>query len=230
MIAYFVIDTFLVEQPAIEEAPEVTLKPRPKPKKKLPKKDSVEQPSVDKKVTEPLTESIAEEAKEKGIDDGADVPAIDEQPISEQVAEPSVDMNEESASDNSNPINDTASAISENNQDVLFEDAPVQDSTEQMLKDLEDKIKQTPAKKVDSYSPAPNYENTGRGLVYNCQGLHWACVDGPSYRQCENNYGYQKNNEKSIECYPDMVFSSIRDCSIIQQQKIVDNTKTEFCN
>lgn len=106
------------------------------------------------------------------------------------------------------------------------------DMTEQILKDLEkqiqDKKDSVPATGA-AYIEPPEYENFGRGLVYNCRGKHWACVDGASYRVCEQNYSSLKGTTKPKECYPDSVFQTDKACIWMQKERITAGTKTGFC-
>lgn len=108
------------------------------------------------------------------------------------------------------------------------------DMTEQILKDLEKQIGADQAATTQPTSAAyinpPDYENVGRGLVYNCVGKHWACVDGPSFKICQQNNTALKNQNRSKECYPDSIYQSDSACGWVQKQKITGNAKTDFCN
>jgi hypothetical protein len=110
------------------------------------------------------------------------------------------------------------------------EDNP--DMTEQILKDLEkqiqDKKQEMPAAGAPYIDP-PEYENFGRGLVYNCRGKHWACVNGGSYQVCQQNYSSLKGAQKPKECYPDSVFQTEKACVWMQKERITSGTKTDFC-
>jgi hypothetical protein len=119
--------------------------------------------------------------------------------------------------------------------DQVTDGQPVTDNpdmTEQILKDLEkqiqDKKDNVPATGA-AYIEPPDYENFGRGLVYNCRGKHWACVDGASYRVCEQNYSSLKGANKPKECYPDSVFQTDKACIWMQKERITAGTKTVFC-
>lgn len=107
------------------------------------------------------------------------------------------------------------------------------DMTEKILEDLEKQLKEnqpaTAAPVVKDYVRPPSYEYTGRGLVYNCRGKHWACVDAGSYSLCQQNHSYLKDQKKAKECYPDSVYQTDRACGWMQRQKITGNTKTDFC-
>jgi hypothetical protein len=105
--------------------------------------------------------------------------------------------------------------------------------TEQILKDLENqaqgKEKAKAAVKTEYVSP-PNYENVGRGLVYNCTGKHWACIDGPSYKSCEENASSNKFLTKKTECYPFNVYETQSGCEKMQNRMVSSSAKTEFCS
>ncbi len=105
------------------------------------------------------------------------------------------------------------------------------DMTEQMLKELEKQNKVPKAKtQVTEYASPPDYEFKGRGLVYNCVGKHWACVDGPSYRRCEDNSSSLKFLKKKTECYPFNVYETQRGCESMQNRMVSSSAKTEFCD
>lgn len=105
------------------------------------------------------------------------------------------------------------------------------DMTDQILQDLEKQIgdNKTDVPAGATYIEPPDYGNPGRGLVYNCKGKHWACVDGPSYKICEQNMSALKGEGKPKECYPDSVYQTESACAWVQRQKISANTKTDFC-
>ncbi len=106
------------------------------------------------------------------------------------------------------------------------------DFTDKILQDLEkqaeDSEKNTP--KTRDYVSPPDYEYTGRGLVYNCVGKHWACVDAPSYKTCEQNSEGNKALGKKAECYPFNVYEKTKNCQSAQLMMTSSNAKTGFCN
>ncbi|WP_372654021.1 hypothetical protein [Halobacteriovorax sp.] len=79
------------------------------------------------------------------------------------------------------------------------------------------------------YQEPPNYLETGRGLVYNCTGKHWACVDQVSFVDCKKNSDWSQENNKDPECYPSNVYRSFKDCRTIQLYNINTNLETSFC-
>lgn len=91
----------------------------------------------------------------------------------------------------------------------------------------------TPAPKkleVTEYVSPPDFGTLGRGLVYNCKGKHWACVDKDSFLKCRQNEVWQKNHGKLPECAARNVYSSIDDCKIVQTHNINVAVSTDFCN
>ena len=90
---------------------------------------------------------------------------------------------------------------------------------------LEEKIQ----KKFEYISP-PNYERAGRGLVYNCLGKHWACVDQFSYLTCRENLKWQKSQNKSPECFTKNVYATDKDCITVQDHYVEKLEPVDFCN
>lgn len=107
------------------------------------------------------------------------------------------------------------------------------DMTDKILEDLEKQLKaneeQNAVPVAKEYIRPPNYDYVGRGLVYNCLGKHWACIDAGSFQVCQQNHSYLKDKNKSKECYPDSVYQSNSACGWVQKSKITANTKTNFC-
>lgn len=79
------------------------------------------------------------------------------------------------------------------------------------------------------YVAPPKYDQIGRGLVYNCGGKHWACVDKPAYFQCKDNYLHNKSEQKTIECYPSEVYATYDDCKTVQIHHINMVKEIDFC-
>lgn len=104
------------------------------------------------------------------------------------------------------------------------------------IKDLQQKVteqkKQELISNESSYDllDSVNYEIPGRGLVYNCQGGHWACLSIKSYSTCQNDYSYDLENKKLIKCYPSAIYESDTDCEEDQLIKVSNSAKTDFCN
>ena len=79
------------------------------------------------------------------------------------------------------------------------------------------------------YVGPPEYDNLGRGLVYNCVGKHWACVDKISYLKCNKNKKWNKNNKKNMECVTNEIYATEDDCRKIQIHNINTVKETKFC-
>ena len=103
------------------------------------------------------------------------------------------------------------------------------DLTEKILQDLETQTK-TAVEGPAEYVAPPDYEYPGRGLVYNCKALHWACVDGPSYKICEQNAAYLQDNNKAPECYPFNIYETSHGCTSMQNRMVSSGANTDFCN
>ena len=91
------------------------------------------------------------------------------------------------------------------------------------------KMKEEPKKKF-TVTKAPDYLITGRGLVYNCRGKHWACVDKKSYFKCAANLKDNKKIGKRPDCGTVAVYQTEEDCQVIQLYNINTSQKTDFCS
>lgn len=119
-------------------------------------------------------------------------------------------------------------------EDVVGEDmgqATDENLTDQILQDLEKQTKATTtAEPKKEYVAPPDYEYRGRGLVYNCTGKHWACVDGPSFKTCEDNASSVQYLKKKVECHPFNVYETTKGCESMQNRMVSSSAKTSFCN
>ena len=79
------------------------------------------------------------------------------------------------------------------------------------------------------YTAPPDYTQAGRGLVYNCKGQHWACVDKSSYFQCRKNYFWARQESKPPECAIKNVYANDTDCHIIHEHYLNNQQSTDFC-
>ncbi len=100
----------------------------------------------------------------------------------------------------------------------------VKDKTREEFQD--NSVEKIDMLKSASYQSPPDYELSGRGLVYNCLGGHWACVNQTSYNTCLDNQKWQKNNKKSAECAVSEVLLTFEDCKKLQLHKINQNQST----
>ena len=79
------------------------------------------------------------------------------------------------------------------------------------------------------YVAPPDYERIGRGLVYNCEGRHWACVDRESYFDCQDNSNWHREEGVPTQCHPAAVYATDEDCRIVQLYNINTSESTDFC-
>jgi hypothetical protein len=91
------------------------------------------------------------------------------------------------------------------------------------------KIKARPQPAKSIIANPPDYLIIGRGLVYNCLGKHWACVDKKSYFQCSRNFKARKIQKKKPLCSVVAVYTSDEDCQTIQTYNINTSVPTDFC-
>lgn len=89
---------------------------------------------------------------------------------------------------------------------------------------LESKISESP-----SETPAPAYDEVGRGLVYNCKDKYWACLDKPNYIICNKNMKWNESKGNSKECVVQNIYNTDEDCAKIQKYNVSTNQSTAFC-
>ena len=248
LLVFLASDYIIPTEEDTEVAP-VALKPRPRPIKKNVNPPAEEPASPEKTAegavkdgtdeqasgeTEPVTEPVVAD-----IDTVEALPTetstaeelVTETPVSdESIAfdpEATVTPFETSAGDV--PVVDSTAS----NTDTVDDSAtPIEDEnlTDKILQDLEKQVQTTEKKPViKEYVAPPDYEYSGRGLVYNCTGKHWACVDGPSYLTCEDNSSSLKFLKKKAECYPFNVYESTKGCESMQNRMVSSGAKTDFC-
>jgi hypothetical protein len=81
----------------------------------------------------------------------------------------------------------------------------------------------------DVFVPPPQYDQIGRGLVYNCKEKYWACIDKPSYVACNKNMKWNKSKGNPGECVVQNVYGSDEDCAKVQKYNVSTNQSTDFC-
>ncbi len=87
-----------------------------------------------------------------------------------------------------------------------------------------------PQKKYDFIKSPPFLsQNMGRGLVYNCQGKHWACVNKESYLQCKNHAKWSLAEEKLPDCVINSIYITFNSCKAAQFQKIEGLATPDYC-
>lgn len=121
-----------------------------------------------------------------------------------------------------NPESSDSSTAKENPLDGLGEGAGTKSETTQSS--MESKIAEQAV-----YVDPPKYEILGRGLVYNCKGKHWACVDKANYQICHKNMKFNSENGKPSECVTQNVYANEEDCGTVQRYNVSTNVSTAFC-
>ena len=228
------------ETPAVTETPPVDKKVEDVPPVEGPVEDL---PEAVVDTPETSTDETPEVVDTPPIEDTtpSDVPAVVDTPTVD-------DSNTTSITPDDSPVDitstdeDPAPSQNSSTDSVFGEDTSVgdlgaqdvtggDDFTDQILQDLEKQanpIEEKPV--VTKYVSPPDYDFRGRGLVYNCQGKHWACVDAPSYKICEDNASSSKHLNRTTECYPFNVYETVRGCEITQDRMVSSSAKTKFCN
>lgn len=252
-------NTEVVESPARKNKKKVEEAPAPTEETPAPATPAEETPIEEAPVEEAPVETPTEQP-DTAVDELPDVSAENPTTPPEEAPAPteSIPAPEDIPSDDSSsttytpedsPVditsNDETGSESSSHDSVFGEDSTVgdisapdpegstssDDFTDQILQDLEKQAKPTEEKKtITSYVAPPDYEYQGRGLVYNCRGKHWACVDAPSYKICEDNAASVKHLGKSTECYPFNVYETTRGCEITQNRMVSSSAKTNFCD
>jgi hypothetical protein len=246
------------ENPPAPEVPVLKERPYKKTlKQDVPKEDSVETPvPTESPVDTPVVEAAPSETPEDSVEANPEEP-IEAKPdiVTESPGEsespdsfgegsiPSSPIEDSDTDMESNIVTDEPVPTESNDFDSVGGEEPTVDDsstigetspdlTEQILQDLEDqeKVRKETREPVTTYVAPPPYQFSGRGLVYNCKGKHWACVDGGSYRICEDNFSGNQYLKKNNECYPFNVYQSESGCEIMQKRMVTSSAKTNFCN
>lgn len=101
-------------------------------------------------------------------------------------------------------------------------------SIDKIIEEQKQLVKKEEIKQED-YQPMPDFEVWGRGLVYNCKGRHWACVNREAYFQCKKNENWNFVRDMKTECKTVNVYSTFKDCRTIQLYNINQAVTTDFC-
>ena len=67
---------------------------------------------------------------------------------------------------------------------------------------------------------SPDYERVGQGLVYNCKGGHWACLNRINYFRCKQLQQWALENSQPPECVVSNVYLSVLDCQEWQEHNV----------
>lgn len=187
--------------------------------------------TTDPTITEPTTETTSDSSVEVTSTD-------DPTTTTEPVIEPTIDTPADTSVEEpviTSPTEDTpTTTVEEPSTDIVDNSVttdPDASITDQILQDLEKQAKTSePTNTKKEYVAPPDYEYKGRGLVYNCQGLHWACIDAPSYKTCEDNASSVKYLKKKAECHPFNVYETTKGCENMQARMVTSAAKTGFCS
>jgi hypothetical protein len=211
-----------------------------KPKSELDELKQVDTPEPEAKPGEPEEEPIPEntELDDLTLDTEPQVdPPVEAEPTPEP--EPLVPEAEtEQAPGNSvGGIEGLEEEVSGNEEEIIPQENIKTnistDITRKLLKDLEVRLKaeKRVQQTIEVLKPitAPSYETVGKGLVYNCSGKHWACIEANEYKKCRQNYSWNRSESIPIECYPVAFLETEFDCVTVQQEKIDSISETSFC-
>lgn len=229
IVAYMVADEFLLkgtEENVVEPTQVQRPKKRPRPERKEAEAPIEENKEVKEEITTkeveapdvqvdkaviPTTEETAapqvvEEKQEEVVqqteetlDLKLDTKEVAAETTSEEVPESAAEEQNVGVKESVDTVSATENATN------------LEDKLSEITEELENKEKETL-----EYTPAPNYEDYGKGLVYNCKDKHWACVDRKPYLQCEMNYKWSKQNGKAPECSIEKTYSDFKSCRIVQ--------------
>jgi hypothetical protein len=169
-------------------------------------------------------------------------PEPEPEPAPEPVELPVVDEDPNYIDDQETDISTTPEPIEQPTDSEIFDDGIIDEVvdtsispniTDSILKSLEDKIavKKEAQVLMIAVKPTnpPEYDFLGRGLVYNCTGKHWACIDSVNFTTCGENYSWNTQSSNAVECYPSELYDSVEDCTVVQQFKIDNIAETKFC-
>lgn len=165
----------------------------------------------------------------------------EDDPVNSEVADIDVSIDEPSSKSDKR-VEESKSIVESKIEDDVSDDFLVKDFdsgvdiTKSIIADLQNKVdekkNQDLVEKNTNYDllDSINYELPGRGLVYNCIDGHWACVNIKSYSLCQNNYSYDLQNKKQVQCFPSSIYEGIVDCEDEQLNKVSNSADTKFCN
>lgn len=193
-------------------------------KEPVAQKDMKEQPQVPKKKQEEVKPITAEpvpvtpepednKAGEMKID-----PKVTNEPV-EYIEDPNEEMKEIGFGKGRKD-----GQIINNKVPTKIKEINISDDLSKILNETQKQVEKT----VEYVAP-PDYTKYGRGLVYNCRQKHWACVDRSRWFNCKGNLKYTEFYGKEKECFPVNVYSSQRDCRVIQLHNINTNADISFC-
>lgn len=219
----------------------------PVPRKKKPKKDREteanqaeqvaevkpeEAKSEETKPQEPAIEEPKLEGAQTTTDDDLSK-AISDVPVETKTNDVATDLTQAPVEEinvlkTTDPSGDVGGP-SETSPVGLGEGTEVKTSQATEGKSSENKTLESKIVEQNEYVDPPKYEVLGRGLVYNCKGKHWACVDKASYQICHKNMKFNSENGKPSECVTQNVYANEDDCNTVQRYNVSTNVSTSFC-
>lgn len=243
-LVLFLLSDYII--PTEEPAPVVTSFKKPN-RKKIKKPDSpsiVESPSTTETVkseTPPVPQETVETPTTETAPDSAVTVTSEDVPTPEKVEEPVVTEAPAVVETAPDPVvEETPQVVESENPPASVDSVDGSETitttgdenlTDKILQDLEKQAKTTKApEQKKEYVAPPDYEYKGRGLVYNCTGKHWACIDAPSYKTCEDNFSSVQYLKKKTECYSFNVYETSKGCDLMQNRMVSSSAKTNFCN
>lgn len=225
VVAWVAIDEFVLKEEPPPPQPQVQ---RKRPKRKKPRK----QPEPQATQVIEATPEVIQTPEVVATPEPIATPEIMETPMA--IATPDPIMTPEVVATPDAPTAGGESDPSTNPMGGFVGEGGAQQPVDNALNNLVDnvqdqKLEDKIAPPKMEYIEPPDYESLGRGLVYNCKGKHWACVDKRSYFQCRDNSKWSKENEKAPECVTRPVYASYEDCRTIQKFYVNTNKKIDFC-
>jgi len=210
VVAFLAIDEFFLKE---EPAPPPVVKKKKKKKRRKKKKNRKERAAEKLAKEKPAKEQSIVKKSEPKIEA---TPVPTPEPVVEATPEPIIEATPE-------PIATQEPTLGE---EIKIDPTPIVEDAKPSLEDIASKIE---APKLEYVEP-PNYEQFGRGLVYNCKGKHWACVDKAAFLSCKQNQKWSDENQKGYECKTSNIYATDKDCRVMQVHNINTIQDTSFCN
>jgi hypothetical protein len=239
-VGYMAVDHFILSAPKELTVEEMIAANAPRKKKKPIKKNvppTENEAAIKAEASTASTSTLDSQATDSQAP--TDLPPVENINI--------MDKTETSQTTEPSTASETSTALAETNIDQridqLIETADQSEAATAVAESTGEKVAtEAPAKKEekvsmadlivqeDVYTPAPQYDQLGRGLVYNCKDKYWACIDKPAYVACNKNMQWNKTKGNSAECVVQNVYASDEDCAKIQKYNVSTNVSTAFCN
>jgi hypothetical protein len=249
-IAYIVVDEFILKDVSIDPTTEEIIAAAAAKKKK--KKIVVAEAAIETQ-TEAQTEASAETSAAPTSDPTPPIENVNvlektepvtEAPVVQAEPEPEVISStritetsnidqkldqlvenvDQNQNQNSNP--NTVEEIKIPSQSQVAPETQVAQAPKDNFSSMASKITEDAAVET----PAPAYDQVGRGLVYNCKDKYWACLNKPAFLTCNKNMLWNKSKGNPAECVVKDIYNSDEDCAKVQKYNVSSNVATAFCN